>query len=240
MTWFMPPIPSCTPSSQPSISPRRASLFLLPGCWPFRSGRYGWLAGSRARRLPRPGACRPGRPRQRTTPLLSSWARSTIPSSPRGSPTGVARHSRTRPLYRHFDLRGCRQRQDQRLHAPLRPATPNLGRRRSAPAGGCSGSGGQGRLLLFDPEDPASGRPGRRLSGDRPGRFLAMEPLGRSGLRQLLAGLHGLHLAQPAFRQIEGTLLAAGLHQPGPLDHRASPHHARRLGDAERHLPLRD
>ena len=59
----------------------RPRCFLLPGCLPFRSGRYGWLAGSRARRLPRPGAFRPGLPRQTTIPLLLSWARSTIPLS---------------------------------------------------------------------------------------------------------------------------------------------------------------
>ena len=46
-------------------------------------------------------------------------------------------------------------------------------------------------------------------------------------------------LLNQLFGKIEGALLAAGLHQPGPLDHRASPDHARRLGDAERHLPLR-
>ena len=118
---------------------------------------------------PRIYADAPRRPRE-SSPLahhpqgriLVACDRRGSPShrGPRGSPARVARHSGARPLHRRFHFRRCRQRQDQCLHAPVRRADPVLGGRRSAPARGRPGPGGERRLLLLDQGDPppAAGR----------------------------------------------------------------------------------
>ena len=65
--------------------------------------------------------------------------------------------------------------------------------------------------------------------------------------RCVLARVHGRIVAQPTVRQGQRTLLATGLHEPRPLDHRAVPRAAApgrqrhaRMGDAAKRVPLRD
>ena len=54
-------------------------------------------------------------------------------------------------------------------------------------------------------------------------RRMAVEPALGLVARFLLAGLHRFFAAQSAVRQGQGAVLAAGLYQSGPLDHRTSP-----------------
>ena len=70
---------------------------------------------------------------------------------------------------------------------------------------------------------------GRRLHRDRARRELAVESP-RYGYGQLLAGLQRRHSPQSAFREGQGTVLAAGLHEPDPVDHRAPPDATWRVG----------
>ena len=62
-----------------------------------------------------------------------------------------------------------------------------------------------------------AGREGDYM-GNRPRGPLAMEPARRSLARFLLSCLHHFKPAESAIRKRKGTVLAAGLHQPHPMD----------------------
>ena len=57
--------------------------------------------------------------------------------------------------------------------------------------------------------------------------------------RFILAGLHHFLAFESTVRQGQGAFLAAGLHQPGPLDHRTLPGLSRPMGHLAAGLPLR-
>ena len=69
---------------------------------------------------------------------------------------------------------------------------------------------------------------------------MALEPPVGHMARFLLAGLHRIGLAQSIVRQGQGPVLATGLYQCRPLDYRAPPGAARRLGDVAGRVPLHD
>ena len=95
----------------------------------------------------------------------------------------------------------------------------------------------QGRLLPPHPETAQGRRAGGGLSGDRAGRALAVEPpRHRHGF--LLPRLQHGRAPQPTLRDWKGTVLATGIDEPRPLDHRASPRATWPLGDASGRLSL--
>ena len=65
-----------------------------------------------------------------------------------------------------------------------------------------------------------------------------MEPARRPAARLLFDGLRRGLAHQPALRQVPRTVLATGLHEPRPVDRRASPAPAGKLGHAPRRVPL--
>ena len=87
------------------------------------------------------------------------------------------------------------------------------------------------------------GRSSRRLRRDRNRNRAPVESPERHLARSLLPGVHDFQSPQSALRQRQGAILAAGIHEPSPLDHRSAPVVRRgrrtRLGDAAGHLPLR-
>ena len=85
---------------------------------------------------------------------------------------------------------------------------------------------GEGRLLQAGARHPGARRPRRRLPRDRPRRRRLLQPAAqrprpvRRGLRHRLA-------AEQPVRQVEGAVLAAGVHRPAEVRHPAAPDHRR-------------
>ena len=69
---------------------------------------------------------------------------------------------------------------------------------------------------------------------------LEMESPLRLVARFLLAGLHRGQPSESAFREGQGTVLAASLYQSGALDYRASPGATGAVGDIATGLSMRD
>ena len=99
--------------------------------------------------------------------------------------------------------------------------------------------GSEGRFLPRHPPDADRAGPQRRLHRAVPRWPADVEPAECHLARCVLARLHGRVPLESTVRQGQRTLLAAGLHESGPLDHRAVPGAARRMGDAARRVPLR-
>ena len=83
-----------------------------------------------------------------------------------------------------------------------------------------------------------SGREGDYLELSMDGGMTLESALGLVA-RFVLARLYRLVAPQSTVRQGEGTVLAAGVHQSGPVDHRAVPRASRPVGHAPRRVPLR-
>ena len=122
---------------------------------------------------------------------------------------------------------------------PFAQAASLLASGESTEAGGSADARSQGRFLSRYPPNPDRGGPRKRLHRAWHEGPLAVEPALGLVARFLLAGLHRFEPSQPAIREGQGTVLAASLYQPGPLDHRASPNLPGTVGDVAAGLPLR-
>ena len=94
----------------------------------------------------------------------------------------------------------------------------------------------------FLPRHPPNARragPRRRLHPAESRWPADVEPAQCHLARCVLARLHGRVPLESTLRQGQRTVLVTGLHESGPLDHRAVPGAVRRMGDAARRVPLR-
>ena len=160
----------------------------------------------------------------------------------------MADDPRAGTLYRRGDFRGRRVRQDFGVYAPVRAPTLELASPRSRAATGGAHPGSQGRFLSRHPRDPQRRRARSRLHRAVPRWSDYMESPERDVAGFVLARLYRGVTSESAFRQGERTILATGVHESRPLDHRTVPRAAppprrqrhARMGDAARRVPLCD
>ena len=126
-------------------------------------------------------------------------------------------------LYRRGDFRGRRVRQDFGLYAPVRAPTVELASPRSRPATGGAHPGSQGRFLSRHPRDPQRRQTRSRLHRAIPRWSDYMESAECNVAGFVLARLHRGVTSESAVRQGERTILATGVHESRPLDHRTVP-----------------
>ena len=138
------------------------------------------------------------------------------------------------PLYGRGDFRCRRVRQDVGVYAPVRAPTLRLAGDESRAARGGAGPGSEGRFLPRHPPDADRAGPRRGLHRAESRWSADVESSECHLARFVLARVHGRVPPESTLRQGQGTLLATGLHEPRPLDHRALPRAARRMGDASR------
>src|SRR5918992_6344385 len=102
------------------------------------------------------------------------------------------------------------------MHVSVRRSAPSLEGRRSGAQAGWPGPGSERRFLWTGAIHAPPDRTWRRLRGDgtRHGRLL--QPVAqRAG--SLRCGLRRGHAAEQPVRQIEGAVLAAGVHRPAEV-----------------------
>ena len=151
-------------------------------------------------------------------------------------------------LYRRGDFRGRRVRQDFGLYAPVRASTVELASPRSRAATGRAHPGSQGRFLSRHPRHPQRRQARSRLHRAIPRWSDHMESAECNVAGFVLARLHRGVTSESAVRQGERTILATGVHESRPLDHRTVPRAAppprrerhARMGDTSRRVPLCD
>ena len=126
------------------------------------------------------------------------------------------------PVHRAPDPGRGRHRQDDELHAPLHAAAADVAGRQRGEAGGGALPGGQGRLLLRREEDAGCLQAfGRLHRAEHEAGRLRLEPAGGAVAGQLVAGRDDRVAAEPALRQGEGAVLAAGVHERRAVGDRA-------------------
>ena len=142
------------------------------------------------------------------------------------------------PLYGRGDFRRGRVRQDVGVYAPVRAPALRLAGDESRAARGGAGPGSEGRFLPRHPPDADRAGPRRRLHRAESRWSADVESPECHLARFVLARVHGRVPLESTLRQGQRTLLATGLHESGPLDHRALPRAARRMCDASRRVSL--
>jgi hypothetical protein len=101
---------------------------------------------------------------------------------------------------------------------------------RSRPQDGRPGAGGEGRLLPAGARCILTRRASRRLRRDRARHGRLLQPAAQRS-RSVRRGLRHRHAAEQPVRQVEGAVLAAGVHRPAEVRDPAPADH-RRLHDA--------
>ena len=160
-------------------------------------------------------------------------------ASRRGAGARVASDAGDGALHRDHHLRRRGHGKNDLVHAPVHRTASDLAGEGRREEGRGPVPRSQGRLLLRREADAGGVRPRGRLHGAQPrARRLRLEPPRCPVARFVESGVHDRVAPQPALRARERTVLAAGVFQPGPLDHHLQAARVSAVGHPPRHLPL--